>query len=145
LLFLTLLTALLACLAAFVIALSMGIHGNLIWIVTESLRLILVAAPWIGVSMFVQSLLTGRLDTTAETLIAALVASVLAFVTNWGLGFGKLAILPEPAFSDPWHWYVDLAAREMAQFSLISTALVTYAIGFAGMLLAVRRFNRMDF
>jgi len=145
LLLLTFATALLSSLAAMAIAKGMQIHGNGTWLLTESLRLTLLGAPWIGVTMFVQSLLSGRLDTTSETIISALVAGIFAFATNWFLSYGVFSIFPEVAFSNPWHWYAEIAADNMGKFSLMTTMLVTYVLGIAGLMFSIRRFERMDF
>jgi ABC-type transport system involved in multi-copper enzyme maturation permease subunit len=138
LLLLTFVTALLACIATYLLAVRLGIHQSPIWIVTEPIRLTLVASPGIGLSLYLQSLLAARFDQYNVAPIAVVIMLLLIFVTN-----SILDLASSNAFT-PGGSFIDVVGFNT---STVSWAFVGIAntIGVASLFLAVRRFERTDF
>jgi hypothetical protein len=136
---LALLLALLDCAVAGAFSLWMGIGLNAGVLALSAIRLALVAIPVIGLSLCVQSLLSGRFsDPTAQGLVPLMVTTIVVLgiqipgqmlwslsLTDWVVfaGYGK--VLPSPSL------WIGL------------TLAVLFGAG--GVLLAARRFQRVDF
>jgi len=139
LLFLSFLTALISCAVTYALAQWMGIAHGLSWLVTEPVLLTLGAAPWIGVSLYIQSLFSGRFDPASEAIIPVAVTALLVFLTD--------IFLPNSTvngFGNPYLLLMD-AAESVAHPTLWKPLLATGIVGITSLLLAVRRFERMDF
>jgi ABC-type transport system involved in multi-copper enzyme maturation permease subunit len=116
----TLAAAFLTALFALLLGLWMGLDGSLVWLLTQPVLITLPALPWIGVSLCVQSWTSGFLADPVGAII------VPFFLT----GVGMMLFL------------VNLASPTAGSWGI---AIATCAMGAGGMVLATRRFERLDF
>jgi hypothetical protein len=110
------------CSAALILSLSMGIHPLWTWLLTEPLIVSFVAAPWIGIGQYMQVWLVGKVS---DPVTQALLAATLTLVVAAAL----VVVLPLSTQG------VSVALR----------AIPIFMLGLGCMLLAVRRFERLDF
>ena len=117
----------------------MGVDYGASWLVTEPLLLTVGATGWVGVTLYIQSLLSGRLDAASESIITGATATLLVFLIQVFLPYSSLK-----DFGNPYTALLNTAistAHPAAWKPFAATGLA----GITGLLLSVRRFQRMDF
>jgi ABC-type transport system involved in multi-copper enzyme maturation permease subunit len=119
---LTLAAAFLTSAFAVVLGLWMGLDWSLVWLLTHPVMITSFALPWIGMSLYVQSWTSPYLSDP----VAA--ATVPMFFTGIEAALLIPTILASPLTG--WPWGVVIGA---------------FAVGAGCMVLATRRFERLDF
>jgi hypothetical protein len=131
------------CLIAAAIAVMIGVYLDAGWLFKTPLLLLVGAMPAVGLNLLGQSLLAGRLhNSDAEAAFAGLFAAV-----------GAVLISP---FGQPWLPFLSIKPAEWLLNGYMGVTLsphterwfalvVGVMIGLFGLLLAQRRFQRMDF
>jgi hypothetical protein len=135
--------AVMTCLIAVVIAVTVGVHLDLGWLFRTPSVLLVGAVPAIGLNLFGQSLLAGRLhNSDAEAVFAGLfAAAAAALISPYGQPWlPSLSVKPAEWLLNS---YMGVTSSPHAErwAALIFAAIV----GLVGLLLAQRRFQRMDF
>jgi ABC-type transport system involved in multi-copper enzyme maturation permease subunit len=135
--------AVMTCLLAVTIAVMVGVHLDVGWLFKTPPLLLVGALPAIGLNLFGQSLLAGRLhNSDAEAILAGLFAAASTALFS--------------SYGQPWLPFLSLKPAEWLLNSYFggtwsphaerwAALVLAAAIGLAGLLLAQRRFQRMDF